>query len=209
LKFANLGDIVRRIPHISRERRSEMKSSPIFLRTIGIALLLVAVSLSLPAGAMAQAAAPKARSIEERIQHLEDTQEIRDLLTSYGRLLDAHDLAGYSHLFAKNGEWVGGFGSAKGPAAIQALMEKNLGATAKGKPGSTYHLLTNFMIDVNGDTATAWSRWSFTVTSADKKPSILYGGHYDDKLIREDGRWKFLRRVAVNDIPHSDPTDTK
>ncbi len=118
-------------------------------------------------------------------------------------------MAGYSHLFAKNGEWVGGFGSAKGPAAIQALMEKNLGATPKGKPGSTYHLLTNFMIDVNGDTATAWSRWSFTVTGADKKPSILYGGHYDDKLIREDGRWKFLRRVAVNDIPQSDPTDTK
>lgn len=186
-----------------------MESSPIFLRATRIALLLVAVSLSLPAAAMAQAAAPKARSLEERIQRLEDIQEIRDLLTSYGRLLDAHDLAGYSHLFAKNGEWVGGFGSAKGPAAIQALMEKNLGATPKGKPGSTYHLLTNFMIDVSGDTATAWSRWSFTVTGADKNPSILYGGHYDDQLIREDGRWKFLRRVAVNDIPQSDPTEAK
>jgi len=186
-----------------------MRSSPICLCTIRIALLLGAVSLSLPAAAMAQAASPKARSLEERIQRLEDTQEIRDLLTSYGRLLDAHDLAGYSHLFAANGEWVGGFGSAKGPAAIQALMEKNLGANPKGKPGSTYHLLTNFMIDVNGDSATAWSRWSFTVTGADKKPSILYGGHYDDKLIREDGRWKFLRRVAVNDIPNSEPTEAK
>jgi len=63
-------------------------------------------------------------------------------------------------------------------------MEKNLGATAKGKPGSAYHLLTNFMIDVKGDTATAWSRCSFTVTGGDKKPSIRYGGHYDDILIR-------------------------
>ena len=53
--------------------------------------------------------------LEARIQRLEDIQEIRDLLTSYGRLLDAHDLAGYSRLFAKNGEWVGGFGSAKVP----------------------------------------------------------------------------------------------
>lgn len=186
-----------------------MKSSPNFLCAISTRLLLVAVSLLLPAAAAAQAAPPKARSLEERIQRLEDTQEIRDLLTSYGRLLDAHDLAGYSRLFAKNGEWVGGFGSAKGPAAIQALMEKNLGVTPKGKPGSTYHLLTNFLIDVNGDTATAWSRWSFTVTGADKKPSILYGGHYDDTLIREDGRWKFLRRVAVNDIPQSEPTEAK
>jgi hypothetical protein len=88
-------------------------------------------------------------------------------------------------------------------------MEKSLGTTPKGKPGSTYHLLTNFMIDVNGDRATAWSRWSFTVTGADNRPSILYGGHYDDTLIREAGRWKFLRRVAVNDIPHSDPIGAK
>jgi hypothetical protein len=188
-----------------------MKSSPILNapRSARIALLFLGASLLLLKVTLAQTAGPKAHSLEARIQRLEDIEEIRDLLTSYGRLLDAHDLAGYSHLFAKNGEWVGGFGSAKGPAAIQALMEKNLGATAKGKPGSTYHLLTNFMIDVKGDTATAWSRWSFTVTGADNKPSILYGGHYDDKLIREDGRWKFLRRVAVNDIPHLDPTEAK
>ena len=176
---------------------------------VNVASLFAAVSLLLSAAATAQTTGPKARSLEARIQRLEDTQEIRDLLTSYGRLLDAHDLAGYSQLFAKNGEWVGGFGSAKGPAAIQALMEKNLGATAKGIPGSTYHLLTNFMIKVDGDRATAWSRWSFTVTGGDKKPSILYGGHYDDTLIREDGHWRFLRRVAANDIPHSDPTEAK
>jgi hypothetical protein len=188
-----------------------MKSSPIlsFYRAARIAFLFAGVSLLLPGAAMAQASALKARSLAPRIQRLEDTQEIRDLLTNYGRLLDAHDLAGYSHLFAKNGDWMGGFGSAKGPEAIQALMEKNLGVSPKGKPGSTYHLLTNFIISVTGDTATAWSRWSFTVTGTDKRPSILYGGHYDDQLIREDGRWKFLRRVAVNDIPHSDPTEPK
>jgi 3-phenylpropionate/cinnamic acid dioxygenase small subunit len=190
---------------------SEMKIPQIlgFFYSARVASLSVAASLLLSAAAMAQTARPHARSLEARIQRLEDTQEIRDLLTSYGRLLDAHDLAGYSQLFAKNGEWVGGFGSAKGPAAIQALMEKNLGVTAKGAPGSTYHLLTNFMIKVNGDRATAWSRWSFTVTDADKKPSLLYGGHYDDMLIREDGHWKFLRRVAVNDIPRSGPTGAK
>jgi 3-phenylpropionate/cinnamic acid dioxygenase small subunit len=188
-----------------------MKSSQIlgFFSGVRVASLFVVVSLLLSAAAMAQTTGSKAGSLEARIQRLEDIQEIRDLLTSYGRLLDAHDLAGYSQLFAKNGEWIGGFGSAKGPAAIQALMDKNLGASAKGIPGSTYHLLTNFMIKVDGDRATAWSRWSFTVTGANKSPSILYGGHYDDTLIREDGHWKFLRRVAVNDIPHSDPTEAK
>jgi hypothetical protein len=165
-------------------------------------LLLVAVLLS-PAILRAQ------QSTAARIQRLEDFEEIRTLLTDYGRFLDAHDLVAYSHLFASDGEWVGGFGTGKGPAGIQALMEKNLGVTAKGKPGSTYHLLTNFLIDVQGDTATAWSRWNFVVTSADNKPSILYGGHYDDTLFREAGHWKFKRRVAVNDIPYSDPPLTR
>ncbi len=140
-----------------------------------------------------------------RIQRLEDIEEIRVLLTDYGRFLDAHDLVSYSHLFARDGEWVGGFGSAKGPAGIQALMEKNLGPNPARKPGSTFHILTNFVIDVHGDTATAWSRWLFVTTGADNRPTPAMGGHYDDTLVREDGHWRFMRRVAVNDIPQSGP----
>src|SRR5690242_10095244 len=83
---------------------SEMKIPQILGSFYGtrVASLCVATSLLLSAAAMAQTAGPKEHSLEGRIQRLEDTQEIRDLLTSYGRLLDAHDLAGYSQLFAKN-----------------------------------------------------------------------------------------------------------
>ena len=180
------------------------------LRQLAIAACLVLAGFAFsPFAAPAQGPVRNTESPAARIQRLEDTEEIRTLLTEYGRMLDAHDLAGYSHLFAKDGEWVGGFGSAMGPAAIQALMEKNLGATRTSKPGSTYHLLTNFEINVHGDEATAWSRWSFTVTTADNKPAILYGGHYDDKLVREDGHWRFKRRVAITDIPHADPTEAR
>ena len=96
-------------------------------------------------------------------------------------------------------EWVGGFGTVKGPTAIEALMVKSIGSP--GKPGGTYHLLTNFIIDVNGDTATAWSRWSFVTPGPDKKPAVAQGGHYQDKLVRENGQWKFSRREAFVDIP--------
>lgn len=172
-------------------------------RIAGLRCLLLVATLLSPAIARAQ------QSTATRIQRLEDIEEIRTLLTDYGRYLDAHDLVAYSHLFAADGEWVGGFGTGKGPAGIQALMEKNLGVAMKAKPGSTYHLLTNFLITVQGDTATAWSRWNFVVTSADNRPSILYGGHYDDTLVRENGRWKFERRAAVTDIPYSDPLLTR
>ena len=65
-------------------------------------------------------------SLDSRIQRLEDIEEIRRILTDYGRFLDARDFASYARLFAKDGEWVGGFGTVKGPAAIQAFMEKNI-----------------------------------------------------------------------------------
>jgi hypothetical protein len=160
------------------------------------AVLLLIPALLLPAVAQTPTAAA-------RIQRLEDIEEIRTLLLDYGRLLDARDLPAYSRLFAKDGEWVGGFGSAKGPAAIQAFMEKNLG-TGPNR-GNTYHILSNFVIDVQGDKATAWSRWAYITPAADGKPVINQGGHYDDTLVRENGHWKFQRRVASTDIPAANP----
>jgi SnoaL-like domain len=157
--------------------------------------------LALLAAALGAPSVSAQESLAARVQRLEDVEEIRSLLIDYGRYLDAHDLVSYSNLFASDGEWVGGFGTGKGPGGILALMQKNLGASASVRPGSTYHLLTNFLIDVHGDTATASSRWNFVVTGPDNSPRILYGGHYDDTLVREKGRWKFQRRVAVNDIP--------
>ena len=168
-------------------------------RAFTIALLIFAL---LPC-AIAQT---KPASAEARLQRLEDLEEIRTVLLDYGRFLDARDFGSYSRLFAKEGEWVGGFGTVRGPAAIKAFMEKSI-------PGANtahnYHLLSNFEIEVRGDTATAWSRWAFVVPGADNKPSLAQGGHYDDTLIREGGRWKFKRRVASPDLPSSGPVQTK
>jgi hypothetical protein len=65
------------------------------------------------------------------------------------------------------------------------------------------------VIEVTGDTATAWSRWAFVVPAADGRPSIAQGGRYEDTLVREDGRWKFKRREAMNDIPAGGPGPSK
>jgi uncharacterized protein (TIGR02246 family) len=150
-------------------------------------------------GSETLSAAQSNASLASRLQRLEDIEEIRMVLTDYGRYLDARDLAAYSRLFAKDGEWVGGFGSAKGPASILEFMQKNLG-TGPNR-GNTYHILSNFMIDVKGDTATAWSRWTFITPGPDGKPTLSQAGRYDDTLVREDGHWKFKKRVASNDIP--------
>jgi uncharacterized protein (TIGR02246 family) len=155
-------------------------------------LLLALVLLCAPAFAQKP-------SVEARLQKLEDMEEIRTLLLDYGRTLDSRDLRGYSELFTKDGEWIGGFGSTKGRAELLAFMQKNIGSAPNA--GRTYHLLTNFFIQVNGDRATAHSRWSYVVGTADKKPVLEHSGRYEDTLVREDGRWKFQKRVVHNDLP--------
>jgi SnoaL-like domain len=164
--------------------------------------VLAIVTVLTPAAGRGQSS-----DIQSKIRHLEDIEQIRTVLLNYGRYLDAHDFAAYGGLFSKDGEWIGGFGSVKGPAAVEAFMVKNIGSP--GKPNGTYHLLSNFIIDVNGDTATAWSRWGYVTPGPDKKPVIAQGGHYEDKLVRENGAWKFSRREAFTDIPRPESAATK
>jgi uncharacterized protein (TIGR02246 family) len=167
------------------------------IRRILLAVVAMCILLS---GVLTTTLAQNDASLAARVQRLEDKEEIRLLLTDYGRFLDARDLAAYSKLFAKDGEWVGGFGSSnKGPAEVLTFMQKNLG-TGPNRNNS-FHILSNFEIDVKGDTATAWSRWTFVVPAADGKLVISQSGRYDDLLVREDGKWRFKRRTASNDIP--------
>lgn len=146
------------------------------------------------------------REAAARIQRIEDRSEIEQLLLNYGRHLDARDFKAYSQLFARDGVWEGGMGTVQGPAAIQTFMEKAIPG-----PNTThnFHLLSNFVIDVQGDTATAWSRWQFVAPGPDGRPIVAQAGRYDDTLVREDGRWKFKRRVAANDLPLPRPAAQK
>lgn len=135
-------------------------------------------------------------SVDARLKQLEDKDQIAQLLIDYGRHLDSRDLAAYASLFATDGEWVGGFGTVKGRSEIKTFMEKSLG-TGPNR-GNSYHIMSNFMITVKGDTATAWSRWTF-VTPGANGATIAQAGRYDDTLVRENGVWKFKKRVASND----------
>jgi len=135
-------------------------------------------------------------SVEARLRALEDKEQIAQLLIDYGRHLDSRDLGAYASLFAADGEWVGGFGTVKGRSEIKAFMEKSLG-TGPNR-GNSYHIMSNFAITVKGDTAAAWSRWTF-VTPGANGATIAQAGRYDDTFVRENGVWKFKKRVASND----------
>lgn len=146
--------------------------------------------------------APARPTVETRVQRAEDEVAIRRLLIDYHWTLDAHDFAGYAALFAKEGEWVNGSTVRKGPEAILAML-----AGLYGPPKADYvnresfHLTTNIEVDVNGDRATARSRHLLITRGPDGRPLPTLAGQYDDQLVREDGKWKFLRRVDTPIMP--------
>lgn len=136
-------------------------------------------------------------SMEERLRLLEDREAIRSLFAEYNRLLDTRDMIAYSRLFARDGEWSGRLGQARGPDAIRVMLEKNLPAVTPGQPADTFHLVVNESIEVEGDDATARSDYVGIARSDEDGLIIKSVGHYEDKLVRENGKWRFaLRKVS-------------
>jgi hypothetical protein len=153
-------------------------------------LVLSALPLALPA---AQAPA----SLEARVQRLEDEKAIERLLLEYGRTLDARDFAAYAALFAADGQWKGAQGAYKGPKEIQTQMEKIFTDAAADIPkGQNFHVMSDFVIDVQGDRATARSKFIFYKLDG-RKPVAEVAGRYEDVLIRVGSAWKFLSRTAL------------
>ena len=167
-------------------------------------IILLAVLAALVAGALPAWAQSKPReSADQIVRRMVDKEDIERVLLEYGRALDARDFTAYSNLFATDGEWIGGFGAVKGPANIKAFMEKNMGTN--GNPTHNYHLLSNFVVTVTGDTATAWSRWAFVQPQNTGGATIAQAGSYDDTFVRENGVWKFKKRTASNDTGRPAP----
>src|SRR5690606_16657803 len=95
-----------------RERLAEnlMKTHSKILALIGAAVLLTGCDTTANDTAKGEVDA----SVKAWMQVMDDRVAVHDLLVTYGRLLDEKDLAGYSKLFATDGVWEGGIGSAQG-----------------------------------------------------------------------------------------------
>jgi uncharacterized protein (TIGR02246 family) len=136
--------------------------------------------------------------LRDRVRRLEDLEEIRQLFVDYGRFLDTGDVAAYAGLFADEGEvLLGPVGRARGPAAIEALLTKALA----GRVGTTFHLVTSPVVDVQGDEATSEVMWTVVAAGEDGRPAVTSLGFHKDDLVRDRGRWRFARRRGVMGLP--------
>jgi uncharacterized protein (TIGR02246 family) len=172
-------------------------------------VLAILTAVACLSGAPLAGAQSSTSGLARQVKLMEDREEIRALLIEYARALDKRDFETYGKLFARDGQWKGSFGVTSTPEGIQASMEKTFGELDLSIYENSFHIVSNDVITVDGDTATAFSRWTWVVAGADGKPTPRRAGHYVDTLTREDGKWKFRSREAVTDIiAKSDTNDT-
>jgi len=165
-------------------------------------VLVAAFAVCLPAYALAQ---ESGLTVEQRLQRVEDELAIRRVLVDYSATQDARDYAGYAALFARNGEWVNGKTVHKGREAIHKMLVDLYGAPPPGYVnGESFHITSNAEINVNGDRATARSRHLLVMRGARGEPTPALAGRYEDEFIREEGKWKILRRVDYPVMPTSE-----
>ena len=163
---------------------------------------LIAMMLVLVFAATSAFAQAPALTVASRLDALEAREAIRALWAEYGRTLDARDFVAFSKLFARNAEFGSGPGAAKGPDAIGAFLEKAIGTNYPDSKGKNFHLYFNESIEVHGDRATAVSKGGYVMATPDNtKADFLLLAEYRDELVKEDGQWKFLKRVIVGEIP--------
>jgi ketosteroid isomerase-like protein len=143
-------------------------------------------------------------SIEARLQALQDESEIRKLLDDYMGLLESRDWDNYVNLFAKDAELDIVEGVLKGRDAIRTRMANASERMANARRGQPQRqradLLSNIYVNVEGDTATARSRFTFLGEGEDGRFSVTGSGVYLDTLTREDGEWKIKRRSVQWDL---------
>jgi uncharacterized protein (TIGR02246 family) len=144
-------------------------------------------------------------AVEARLQALEDESEIRYLLDHYMDVLGAADWDAYVALFTEDGELVMSEGTRRGRDDIK---ERMAGATARmavsssGQPARRRaELLSNIRVKVEGDTASAQSRFTFLGEDADGSFRVTGSGLYTDALERGgDNVWRIKSRTVDYDM---------
>jgi ketosteroid isomerase-like protein len=128
---------------------------------------------------------------------LEAKDAIRELMATYAMALDACRFADVAACFAPDGEWTTDYGAARGPAEIEAFIKGIV--PVKGEGPQRKHYITNSIITVDGDHASALSDY-LVVRESESGLMPVMGGTYKDKFVKTSAGWRFARKELVHHI---------
>ena len=124
-----------------------------------------------------------------------EQEEVRRTLALYAHRHDSRDAAGYADLFAVDGAFVSARAEHRGRGAVKEFISE----LYRTQPADrrTKHLCGNSAIDVDGQTATAITDFVAYERQGDGPWQVHTIGQYQDKLVLEDGMWRFAERHVV------------
>lgn len=156
------------------------------------------------AGCLAAAAGPASA----QSSYAEDRAQIEDLQARYLFGLDFRDPAAYAATFTADGVLDFGAGKLVGREAIAAFVEDSRASAAQQRandtsgirPAAGRHNISNIVIDIDGDRATATAYWFHIGNdNPDRSAQLNSFGHYEDELRKVNGEWLFSLRKIYNE----------
>jgi hypothetical protein len=156
---------------------------------------------------MAKTPAKKALSTETMVQILYDRMQIEELFVRYYSGLGGGDPTWFGKFFEDGAELDVNGVIAHGEKEITEVYK----AVKEDKPNLTGQfrmILSNLLVDIDGDNATARMMWTQTLNETLKgQPRLIEQGLEWDTLVKRDGAWRITRRVVIADSNLPDMMD--
>ena len=161
---------------------------------------LAAPGFALALGGCNQTSAQTTLSAEQ--QALADRIAIEDMVTRYYGNFGKQDAADdFGAFYTEDAVFdVNGIVST-GREAIEAFYtDTGDDEEAPAAQGTFHMMISNPVIDVNGDTATAQFMWTGVMnTGIQERPLLFEQGREYDELVKQDGEWRIKKRVVIAD----------
>jgi len=153
------------------------------------------------AAALACAATPLAAQVIPTTEKtLLDRIQIEDLVTSYYYNLGKGDAQAFGDYYIDDAEFDVNGTVVKGRDGVADLYRRLAAANGPGAHGTFHMLLSNPLIQITGEIATARFLWTGIANDeVHAPPRFVEQGREYDILVKRKGAWRIAKRVVIAD----------
>jgi uncharacterized protein (TIGR02246 family) len=124
-----------------------------------------------------------------------DRVEIEALVARYNKAIDTGDADAWAATFTPDGAFHGIVGDFVGTDELTKFVRAYATEEQFAEFASAQHWVTNIVLDGDGDEAEMFAHVMMVAPQSEGGRIILVG-HYEDTLVKVDGRWLFAERIV-------------